>query len=173
MDEIEFGISVLKYTRSSFERQILESCLIQENRHHHLLNSKAEYNRCAVPRLTTKIGEKDYEKYEKNIEEERKKEEILEGKIRQLRKERNRERKGNKWQEQPAEKRRKTDVSGEYQPQRNKWGRPKQKEDGEKRKGSHEGPPNSKKTRQGDIRAMFNLGSDHQKMRGNPECGSV
>ena len=37
--EIEFGLRVLKYTRSSFERQILESVIIQQERHHFLLNS--------------------------------------------------------------------------------------------------------------------------------------
>ena len=58
-EQAESGIRAVKFTRSSFERQILESCLIQEHRKkHYILNSKAEFNRCAVPRLMTKIGEK-------------------------------------------------------------------------------------------------------------------
>ena len=59
---LEFGAKVLRYTRSSFERQLLESVLIQESRDHHLLNSRSEYKRCAIPRLATKLGEKDIEK---------------------------------------------------------------------------------------------------------------
>ena len=55
LEEVEFGIRLLRTARTSFERQILESVLIQEHRHHHLLNSKSEYNRCALPRLATKI----------------------------------------------------------------------------------------------------------------------
>ena len=54
-EEIVFNLRVLSYCQSSFERQILESVIIQKERDHHLLNSKAEYNRSAVPRLTTKI----------------------------------------------------------------------------------------------------------------------
>ena len=63
--DVKFGIKVLSYTQSRFERQILESVIIQQERLHHLLNSKAEYNRSAVPRLTTKIGEKQYKKMRK------------------------------------------------------------------------------------------------------------
>ena len=36
--EIEFGAKVLRYTRIAFERQLLESVLVQENRDHHILN---------------------------------------------------------------------------------------------------------------------------------------
>ena len=64
--EIEFGARVMRYTRSAFERQLLESVFIQGNRHHHILNARSEYiilatqyNRCAIPRLATKMGEKD------------------------------------------------------------------------------------------------------------------
>ena len=51
-EEIVFNAKVLSYCNSSFERQILESVKIQQERGHNLLNSKAEYNRSAVPRLT-------------------------------------------------------------------------------------------------------------------------
>ena len=50
-----FGVRILRYSKSSFERQILESVLIQESKKHHILNSKSEYNRCAVPIIATKI----------------------------------------------------------------------------------------------------------------------
>ena len=73
---LKFGIKVPKYARSAFERQIFESVSIEENRHHHLLNSRSEYNRSAVPRLTCKLGDKAYKKYEKEMEEEMEKEEL-------------------------------------------------------------------------------------------------
>ena len=57
MKEIKFGMKVRRYARSALERQVLESVLIQEERkNHHLMNSKSEYNRCSLPRLTTRIG---------------------------------------------------------------------------------------------------------------------
>ena len=42
-DKIEFGMRVLKSTRTAFERQILESVLIQKSRQHNIMNNKAEY----------------------------------------------------------------------------------------------------------------------------------
>ena len=79
--------------RSAFERQVAESVLIQqESNNHNILNSKSEYNRCALPRLTTKLGEKEFEKWKKEELEDKKKEEDLEKKIRTLRKERNKKR---------------------------------------------------------------------------------
>ena len=55
---LKFGIKVIKYARSSFERQICESVTIEQNRHHFLLNSRSEFNRSAVPRLMCKLGDK-------------------------------------------------------------------------------------------------------------------
>ena len=45
------------------ERQILESVLIQKAREHKIMNNKSEYNRCALPRLTAKLGERDMERW--------------------------------------------------------------------------------------------------------------
>ena len=60
--EVNFGIRVVKFTQSALERQILESVKIQEERKKHLImNSKAEYSRCTIPRLTTKMGDKEYD----------------------------------------------------------------------------------------------------------------
>ena len=89
IDPNRFGFKVIKFTKTSFERQILESVKLQENIHHHLLNSKAEYNRCAIPWLTTKIGEKDYTRWGEDEKEEKIREFQLEEKIRKLRKMRN------------------------------------------------------------------------------------
>ena len=77
------------YCRSSFERQITEACKIQEERRQHeTLNSNAEYNRGAVPRLMTKLGDKEYKKYGEEIRKEKAREDLLEEKIQRLRTER-------------------------------------------------------------------------------------
>ena len=75
---IKFGIRAIQHCRSSFERQILEACKIQEERKKHkILNSKSEYNRSAVPRIITKLGDREYEKYGKEKMEEARKEKII------------------------------------------------------------------------------------------------
>ena len=61
-DKIDFGMKILKSTRTAFERQILESVMIQKSRQHNIMNNKAEYNRCALPRLTAKLGERELDK---------------------------------------------------------------------------------------------------------------
>ena len=81
INDKRFGIKVLKYTKTSFERHILESVLIQENKIHNLLNSKMECNRCAVLILTSKVGENVYNRWEEDAREEKRKEEILEERL--------------------------------------------------------------------------------------------
>ena len=76
---------------------------IQQNTHHHILNSKSEYNRCSIPRLSTRLGDNEYKKYEKGLEEEREKEEIMEKRIREMRKMRNKNRKTKSQQTNPAQ----------------------------------------------------------------------
>ena len=109
MEKINFGIKVLKYTQSSFERQILESVLTQGKRGHHLLNSRAEYNRCAILRLVSKMGEKEIKKWKENDSEALKKEEELETKIRNLKKQRNKKRAECQRRAPPATQRKKDD----------------------------------------------------------------
>ena len=81
---------------------------VQENRDHHILNSHSEHNRCTIPRLATKMGEKDIEKWKKEEIEMQEKEDNMETRIRNLKKERNRMRMQNQRQLPPA-KRQKTD----------------------------------------------------------------
>ena len=111
LEEMIFGGRILKQASSAFNRQIAESVEIQNNlKHHHILNSKSEYNRCALPRLTAKLGETSLDKLEKEKMEEKEKEKITLRKIRDLkmtRSEMRREIPGRK--DQPAEKRRKVD----------------------------------------------------------------
>ena len=132
LENVEFGMRAVQFTRSSFERQILEACKIQENRvKHTLLNSKSEYNRSAIPRIVTQLGEREDKKSRKEKEEEKKREDILEDKIKRMRKERNCERKVT----QPNEmnKRRKINET-EFEETKTAWGRPNPPEIGKKRK---------------------------------------
>ena len=110
MENLRFGMRIKNTAKSAFERQISESVLIQlESKEHNILNSRSEYNRCALPRLTTKLGEAEFETWKKETLEEKRKEEELEKKIRKMRKERNKNRADEIIiQQLPAMKRRKT-----------------------------------------------------------------
>ena len=85
--EVKWAMSIIEHPRTAFTRQIKEASLIQKERgNHHILNSRAEWNQCALPRLTTRMGDQEMKDWEKEISEERKKEEILEEKVRIFRK---------------------------------------------------------------------------------------
>ena len=85
MENIKFGMKITKSARSSFERQISESVQIQiNNQDHIILNSKAEYNRCALPRLTAKIGNYTLDEVEEKKKKEKEEEKILASKVRNL-----------------------------------------------------------------------------------------
>ena len=88
MEVMKFRMRGIKFHRSAFERQIHESVVIQANRRHNLLNSKAEFNRCAIPRIGLKMGDNEYKEKAKEEMEEKRKEEELEKKIRKLKSER-------------------------------------------------------------------------------------
>ena len=93
INEVKFGFKIIRTCRTSFERQIFESVAIQQNRQeHHMLNSRAEYNRCSLPRLSTQLGDLQYKQYNTELETEKKQDEELEKKIRMLRKAKNKER---------------------------------------------------------------------------------
>ena len=113
---LKFGMKVISYSKSSFERQILESTEIQRNRNHSLLNSRSEYNRCAVPRIICKLGDKTFKKNEQEMNRDLEREELQVQKIRELKKERNRLRgESNRLHAKaPVPKRRKME-SGEYE----------------------------------------------------------
>ena len=151
-DDIIFNLKVIQYCKSSFERQVLESVIIQQERHHNLLNSKAEFNRSAVPRLATKIGESQYKKWEKDNEKDIEKHEILEEKIRNLRKMRNKERKSPVLRDEPPGKRRKIgEERSEWRRTRERERKIPKKQEREKRKEEEVGDerqPRKKKLRQ-------------------------
>merc|ERR1712055_515339 len=92
LKEVEFGMKILKFHKSSFERQIDEAVKIQYNRNHKILNSKSEFNRCKLPRLGLKWGGKEFNSEKEMDKEIDEMEKTLEEKIRQLRKRRSKER---------------------------------------------------------------------------------
>ena len=89
--DIIFHARVLRNAKTAFERQILDSVLIQEHRENNIiLNSKSEFNRFSFPRLTTKMGEKEIREKEKkrstSTKEEMEKEAEVKRKIFEIRK---------------------------------------------------------------------------------------
>ena len=70
----------------------MESVEIQKERNNHLMNNKSEYNRCALPRLTAKLGEKELERWREGDREEMRKEASVEEKIRMRKKRKARDR---------------------------------------------------------------------------------
>ena len=116
-DKVKFSMKILRSTQTAFKRQILESCLIQKERKgHYLMNAKSEYNRCALPRLTAKLGERELEKWREQDKQETIKEASLEEKIRNRKKAKTKERGAanrRRDQEQPARKRRRVEPTGE------------------------------------------------------------
>ena len=92
MKEGRYRMKNLKYTKTPFERQIRESVFLQQFGNDEILNSKSEFNRCSIPRLSTKLGEFEVKEGKEEEEQEKKKELDLLYRIRMLRKERNRER---------------------------------------------------------------------------------
>ena len=78
------------------------------NRNHNLLNSRAEFNRCAIPRLGLKMGEKEYKEKWKELQIEEENEAKIEERIKKLRKNKNKFRNSRKVDKnEPNRKRRK------------------------------------------------------------------
>ena len=58
MEELRFGVKVIRTYQSAFERQLGESVLINHKLRQgpYLLNSKNDHNRCIIPRLGIDLG---------------------------------------------------------------------------------------------------------------------
>ena len=56
---IDFRMKILSFHQSAFERQIKEAVLIHRNSVIRSMNSKLEYNRCSIPRIIMKTGNKE------------------------------------------------------------------------------------------------------------------
>ena len=94
--------------------------MVQASTKHHLLNSKSEFNRCQIPRIAIKMGEKEVkerkEELEKEMENETERELELEGKIKTLRKLVNRKRAPRRPQQcEPGRKRLRIDPDGQIE----------------------------------------------------------
>ena len=111
MEDIKFGMRICKAANSAFDRQIAESVLIQANKtDHFILNSKSEYNRCALPRLTAKIGNYTLDELEEGKKKEKEEERKLTQKLRNLKMLKSKERRETPTNmTMPAEKKRKID----------------------------------------------------------------
>ena len=83
INKIKFGMTILRTCKSSFEQQINESVLIQQERkEHHILDSSSQYNCCLLPKLSTQLGEFEYKEYNEELEQQKKQEDILKMNIR-------------------------------------------------------------------------------------------
>ena len=146
LDKIMFGMRILRTCKSSFERQIHESVLIQQEREqHNILNSRSEYNRCSLPRISTQLGESEYKIYNDELAAEKEQEEHIEAKIRQLRKLRNKSRLVPLKREQEHTKRRKLNENNDYVIIQEVWGRPETAEPETRKSDEHQSEPKNKK----------------------------
>ena len=122
--EIKWGMFIIEYKRTAFERQISEAVLIKETASKKkILNSKSEWNQCALPSLVTKLGNRETElkEIERELREEKMLDDELDSRIRTLRKNKNKER--LKGETETTRKRQKID-STTYVSVRDKWGPP-------------------------------------------------
>ena len=74
MNEVKFGMRVRNSFRSALERQVGEAVAIdvEKRKGKCLMNSKSEYNRCSIPRITTKSIKETVDEKEKENEDEKK-----------------------------------------------------------------------------------------------------
>ena len=67
-EDLKFGMTVIKQHKTSFDRMVFESVLIFRDGEN-VLNSKSEFSRCQVPRLSVMIGDnQQYNNAEKDLE---------------------------------------------------------------------------------------------------------
>ena len=73
MSDVKFGMKVRNCFKSAIERQIGEAVAIdvEKRKGVQLMNSKSEYNRCHIPRITTKSMKEIFDENEKEVEDEK------------------------------------------------------------------------------------------------------
>ena len=69
-ESLKFRMKILSCHKTAFERQIREAVLIDLNSGPKLMNSKLEYTRCCIPKLSVKLGNKD-EKEDPQVSKEK------------------------------------------------------------------------------------------------------
>ena len=74
MSDVKFGMKVRNTFRTAIERQVGEAVAIdiEQRKGLTLMNSKSEYNRCSIPRITTKSVKETVEENDKETLEEKK-----------------------------------------------------------------------------------------------------
>ena len=74
MSDMKIGMRVRNVFRTALERQIGEAVAIdmEQRKGMELLNSKSEYNRCQIPRITTRSAKEMLEEKEMEVENEKK-----------------------------------------------------------------------------------------------------
>ena len=122
------------------------------------MNSRSEYNRCALPRMMCKLGDQSFKKNEEEMHNDLAREENQVKKIREMKKERNRERAdiSRIHGAAPGPKRRKI-TEEKYETEQKRETERVEKSEQEKRKESEPITPDNKKKRKlaHDIREMF------------------
>ena len=85
-ERVEFTMKIVKKFQSAFKRQVYEAVKIEmlEGKGEDLLNSKGGFNRCTLPRLTIKMGDKEAQVGD--LEEKEMSEYEIEMEIRKMRK---------------------------------------------------------------------------------------
>ena len=73
IDELKVGMRIRKTFKSALERQIGEAIAIKVSKEkgYTLMNSKSEYNRCKIPRLTIDTENETYKELKRQEENER------------------------------------------------------------------------------------------------------
>ena len=72
LEDMKVESHMLKHYQENHEDEEIRGMEFGMKIDHHILNSMSEYNRCALPRLATRIGEESLEKIEKLRREEKK-----------------------------------------------------------------------------------------------------
>ena len=178
-EKLEFRMKVLRYHRSAFERQVSESQEIKRNSKHHILNSKGEYNRCALPRLGLKMGTKEYSRAKEEEDKETEKEKNIEDKIKYMKRMAGKRTRGREKKESSAPKRRKMTEENGYMKIRTSEMPRVIPNSGEKRAGMPDTDIDSQpkikriKTSQQDIRGFIISGIKNNKINIKPEGGTA
>ena len=125
MSEIKWGMRITSYNRTAFERQLEEAVKIERTSKSNvnILNSRSEWASSALPRLVTRQGkiEDEIKSFEKELREEKLRDDEFEEKVRELRKNRNKARLIK--EKNPPSKRQKLDEN-KYITIRKTWGPP-------------------------------------------------
>ena len=80
-----------------------------------MLNSKSEFNKCALPMLGLKMGEKEFKEKRKDEDEDMRREEEIEQKIKEMKKDKFKKRRTAPKSQPDRKRMRLEDGSGEYQ----------------------------------------------------------